>query len=257
MKAELDDKILAFWNERSRLGETAGTNDFVLSNIERDFLCEFIPAGSRVLDIGCGSGRTLVELGHRAQCTGVGIDYAEGMVRESQKAVVEAGLSDRIQIHHRRTPPITEEFGLFDVVYSQRCLINYTSTELQRAAVTSAAMVLKPGGMYVMLECSIDGTERTNVLRRRLGLEPLSPPWHNLFFREEEVAGWGTSLLGLERLMHMTSTYHFLSRVVNARLAADKGEEPQYDAAVNLMALALPRDIGEFGSSKAWIWRRS
>ena len=254
---KIDEKVLAFWNERAKLGEIAGSNDFPLAQIESDYLCEVVPHGARVLDLGCGSGRSMVALGTRNNCHGVGVDFAAGMVDAAQKALKTAGLDQRFSVHQHATPPAPTQFGAFDLVYSERCLINLGSTELQRDTVASIASALKPGGTYVMVECSIEGLERTNALRRGLGLPALSPPWHNLYMHEAEIATWGTPSLRLERLVHITSTYHFVSRVLNAKLAADRGEEPRYDAAVNMIAAQLPRDIGEFGPSKAWIWRRT
>lgn len=254
---DVEDKILDFWNERSTLGDTAGTNDFVLSDIERDFLCETIPRRSRILDVGCGSGVAIAQIAATNDCHGVGIDFSEGMVEQSRRRIAEAGLADRVEIHHCVTPPFPDRFGAFDIVYSQRCLINYTSPDQQRDAVRSAAPILKPGGAYIMIECSLEGGERTNAIRRDLGLEAIDPPWHNLFMHEDEVATWGTDRLRLEKLVHVSSTYHFLSRVVYARLAADKGEELRYDSDINLLARKLPRDIGAFGPVKAWIWRKT
>ena len=47
-------KILNFWNDRASLGELAGTNDFMLTRIEQDFIESIVPPNTRVLDIGCG-----------------------------------------------------------------------------------------------------------------------------------------------------------------------------------------------------------
>ena len=107
-----------------------------------------------------------------------------------------------------------------------------------------------------MIEATLDGLEATNKQRRALELEEIDPPWHNRFFDVGEVEGWSGADFRLERVEHISSTYHFLSRVVYARLAADKGEELRYDSEINLLAARLPRDIGNFGPVKAFIWRK-
>lgn len=249
-------KILDFWNDRAPLGPTAGTNDFILSGIERDFICEIIPPNSRVLDLGCGNATSLLQLVSRRNCQGVGVDFSPAMVTEAQSAVQQAGAADKLTIRQHRLPPVPTEFGKFDAVYSQRCLINLTAVEEQREAVQSVAGILKTGGAYIMIECSIEGGERTNAIRTHLGLERIEPPWHNLFMHEDEIASWGTSGLRLEKMIHISSTYHMLSRIVYAKLAADSGESLRYDSDINLLAAKLPRDIGEFGPVKAWIWHK-
>jgi hypothetical protein len=72
-----------------------------------------------------------------------------------------------------------------------------------------------------------------------------------------EVKSWSTPAFYLEKIIHVSSTYHFLSRVVNAKLASDSGETLNYDAAINLLAARLPQEIGEFGPVKACIWRKA
>jgi cyclopropane fatty-acyl-phospholipid synthase-like methyltransferase len=250
------DKILKFWNGRAELGTIAGTNDFILSRIERDFICESIAPNSRVLDLGCGNATSLLQLVRQHNCHGVGVDFSLAMVQESQSAVERAGYTDKLEIQQHTLPPVPTRFGRFDTVYSQRCLINLTSTDDQRYAVQSVAEILEPGGVYIMIECSIEGSERTNLIRTQIGLDRIEPPWHNLFMHEGEVATWGTRALRLEKMIHISSTYHMLSRVVYAKLAADKGEALHYDSDINLLAAKLPRDIGEFGPVKAWIWRK-
>ncbi|GMQ82801.1 MAG: hypothetical protein BMS9Abin05_2263 [Rhodothermia bacterium] len=252
----LENDILAFWDGRAQLGSIGGTNDFVLTMIEHDFLLATVPRGSRVLDIGCGNGASLVRLVKGNDCFGIGIDYSARMVEKADEALQEAGIEETAEVYQREIPPISSEWGTFDVAYSQRCLINLTSVEEQREAVLSVKDVLEPGGLYIMLECSLDGGERTNAVRRTLGLGTIDPPWHNIFLKEAEVASWSCEDFFIEDLLHISSTYHFLSRIVYAKLAADRGEELRYDSEINLLATKLPAMIGEFGPVKAWLWRR-
>ena len=58
------------------LGVTAGTNDFMLTKIEQNFIAGMVPSQSRVLDIGCGNGTSLIKLAQENGCIGVGLDYA-------------------------------------------------------------------------------------------------------------------------------------------------------------------------------------
>ncbi len=142
-------------------------------------------------------------------------------------------------------------------MFSQRCLINLTTVDAQKEAVLSVANVLEPGGTYVMIECFNEGSEMTNLLRQRFGLETMHAPWHNRFFNLHEVKSWSTPRFYVERVIHISSMYHFLSRVVDAVLARDSGETFQYDLEINLLARELPQEIGEFGPVKACIWRKA
>ena len=257
MSNQTDDTILKFWDERASLGDLAGTNDFVLTGIEQSFLVDNIQCGSRVLDIGCGNGSSLIKLISQKGCTGVGIDFSDEMVKLAKQASQSQGLGERVEWHQRGVPPVPNEWAQFDVAYSQRCLINLTHIEQQKEAVLSVGNTLKSGGIYIMMECFMEGAEETNLLRRRLGLQAMDAPWHNLFFHLHEVKSWSTPSFYVEKVIHVSSTYHLLSRVVNAKLAADSGEALRYDAAINLLAAQLPQDIGEYGPGKACIWRKA
>ena len=256
MKNEKNNDILKFWDERASLGDLAGTNDFVLTGIEQSFLVNTVERNSHVLDIGCGNGSSLIKLIQQKGCTGVGIDFSEEMVKLAKQASLSQALGDRVNWQQSNVPPVPKTLGQFDVIYSQRCLINLTNVEQQKEAVLSVQNSLKSGGTYIMLECFNEGAEETNVLRLRLGLEAMNAPWHNLFFDLHEVKSWSTSSFYVEKIIHISSTYHFLSRVINAKLAANSGSELHYDDPINILAAQLPQEIGDFGPVKACIWRK-
>ena len=60
---------------------------------EADFLFEELglPQGSRVLDVGCGTGRHAVELARRGYRV-TGVDLSDGMLHEAERAAREAGV---------------------------------------------------------------------------------------------------------------------------------------------------------------------
>lgn len=252
----MSDKILDFWDGRSTLGNRSGTEDFMLTKLEQTFIKSMVPKNSRVMDIGCGTSQTLIELAKNKNCSGVGIDFSSGMVNESIKNIESNGLSSKIKISQSSVPPIPEDFGLFDVVLTNRSLINLNNIKLQEEAVKGIKKIVKPGGMYLMIECSINGLEFTNSLRKILGIEPLTVPWHNVFFLEEDVKSWQTKDFRIKDFMHITSTYYFLSRVINAKLSKILSRQPNYDDTLNKISLLLPQQIGAFGSVKAWVWEK-
>ena len=66
---------------------------------EVDFLIEELKleAGSRILDIGCGTGRHSVELARRGYLM-TGVDMSSGMLAEAGKAALDAGV--RLELIH-------------------------------------------------------------------------------------------------------------------------------------------------------------
>jgi len=250
----MSETKLEFWNNRAGLKEIAGTNDFPLKGLELNLILARIPDQASVLDLGCGNGETLMKLAREKKCTGVGLDFSEQMIALARNTSEREGLAEvRFQI--ATLPDLPEDLGEFDYALTERCLINLDSEDRQRRAFLNIMSRVKPGGCYLMIESSIQGLERTNELRLLLGLENMDAPWHNLFLNESSVENWGTDEFILEEVVPFTSTYHFLSRVVYARLAADKNEELRYDSDINMLACRLPV-IGNFGPVRLWSWRR-
>ena len=248
-------KKLDFWNSRAELGEIAGTNDFPLKNLELKLIHEKVAAESFVLDVGCGNGDTLLSLASEVGCSGVGVDFSEKMVELANAGSRKAGYARRIRFLKGAIPGLPADLGEFDYALTERCLINLDSESAQHQAFREIMSHVKPGGYYLMVESSLQGLERTNELREMLNLERIDPPWHNVFFDESSVPQWATDEFSLEEVIPFSSTYHFLSRVVYARLAADKGETLRYDSEINMLACQLPV-IGNFGPARLWLWRR-
>ena|SRR3989442_7549560 len=244
-----------FWNNRAGLKEIAGTNDFPLKGLEINMILTRIPEGSSVLDVGCGNGQTMMRLAREKHCTGVGLDFSEKMIELARAGSENEGLDQSLRFQITTLPELPDHLEQFDCALTERCLINLGSEATQHQAFLRIMQQVKPGGRYLMIESSIQGLERTNELRRQLDLEPMEPPWHNVFLSELSVDNWATDEFILEEVVPFTSTYHFLSRVVYARLAADKNEELRYDSDINLLACRLPV-IGNFGPVRLWSWRR-
>jgi hypothetical protein len=107
-----------------------------------------------------------------------------------------------------------------------------------------------------MCENSKVGLNHLNTLRESARLEAIDPPWHNVYLEDDLVASLempGVKLLGVEPF---SATYYFISRIVNAWLAAKEGKQPTYDAPVNQLALELP-PFGDCAQGKLWIFERT
>ena len=246
---------LEFWNSRAALGEVAGTFDFPLKDLELRLVLDRVPSGASVLDVGCGNGETLMRLVLEKGCSGTGIDFSEKMIESARESTKAAGCADRVSFQLGAVPALPAGLGEFDYAISERCLINLDGETAQRQAFLAIMSHVKPGGRYLMIESSIQGLERTNKLRTGLNLERIDPPWHNVFIDENAVATWATEDFVLEEVVPFSSTYHFLSRVVYASLARDKGEELRYDSDINMLACKLPI-VGNFGPVRLWQWHR-
>ncbi len=104
-------------------------------------------SGLTVLDIGCGSGGTTVDLARRHGARHViGIDV-EGPVCEHARRRVEChDLTDRIEIRQVEPGPLPFEPHSFDVVFSKDAIVHIPDKE---ALAADVFRVLRPGGRFV------------------------------------------------------------------------------------------------------------
>ncbi len=250
----INEENRKFWDERAGLGDIAGTNDYLLKNLELALLRKKIPENANVLDLGCDNGQTLITLAREKSCRGVGIDFSAKMITLALENTEKSGLQDRLVFMEGTIEDIPTEFGLFDCVITERSLINLDSESRQYEVFLNIMAHVKNNGRYFMIESCLDGLERTNEMRVSLGLERIEPPWHNVFLREATVANWADDKYILEEVYPFSSTYYFLSRVVYAKIAEDRKEELRYDSDINLIACKLP-PIGNLGPVRLWQWR--
>lgn len=250
------DEIRRYWESRAGLGEQAGTQDLIPKHLEIEAILAHVRDGMRILEIGCGNGITAIEIARRFQADILGLDYTQGMV-EAARALGQStpGLRGAVRFDVGDLTTLSGHGECYDLIYTERVLINLKNAEEQMVAIGRIGGLLAAGGVYVMCENSQDGLDRINDLRVAAGLPAISPPWHNLYFRDGELEALSLSGLTLERVIPYSATYYFLSRVVNAWLAAKRGVQPAYDAEINQLALLLPA-FGDTAQGKLWLWRR-
>jgi len=249
------ETIRAWWNGRAALGPDAGTQDVLLRTLERDTLGRWLLPG-RALDVGCGNGDTARWLTEQYPGVAIdGFDFAPALIAVAQR---EGGQRVRFAEGDVTQDTLPQGFAPpYQTVYTQRCLINLPDWPTQRAAIQRLAGWVAPGGRLVLVESCLDGVAALNRCRGHVGLPAIVPPWHNRYLQHAEVASQRLAGMRFVDAEDFSSTYYFLSRVVNAALAAQAGQEPDYEAPVNHLALRLPPWTAPgYGQTRAWVWAR-
>lgn len=247
--------VLEHWNERATLGQFAGTWDWPLVALERRVIRRHVRPGMRVLDIGCGVGETLARLPHNV--ARVGVDFSPAMLAMARRRAPEQRF-EVLDLLDEDWPAL----GQFDLVYTQRCLINLPDWAAQAKAIRRILFTLvKRGGSYLALEHSQTGLDRLNVWRQRVGLTPIGPGveqerWHNRYLVDAEVRvllDWHAGSQLVDEAVDFSSTYYGASRVLNGWWAQRRGGIPSYGAWINRLALHLPV-FGKVGQARYWRW---
>lgn len=247
--------IQQYWESQAALDQEAGSRDIIAKALEIEAIAKYVKDGMQILEVGCGNGITAIELCKRYGVTILGLDYAEKMVQAAQAKAAGATVKGRVSFMVGDAGTVSELTDQYDLIYTERVLINLKDWTTQQKAIMDITAKLKSGGVYVMCENSVTGLEKINEYREMVGLPAINHPWHNIYFKDDDLRDLKIPGVRLETVDCYSATYYFLSRVVNAYLAHSEGKEPVYDAVVNKLALKLP-SFGDLAQGKIWLWRK-
>lgn len=201
------------------------------------------PEQARILDVGCGNGHLLAALWeHLAGATLHGIEFVPELVelansRNLPGMKVEAG-------DMRQAFPEAS----YDIIITERSVVNLLEWDWQKAAFTHIADALKPGGHYIMVESFQEPWQEMNRARSECGLTEVPISAHNRYLKYPCLDTLGD--LGLRKLKgvedtHALSSHFFLSRVFQ-HLFTEQSGRPASERVWQFFAEALPTNIGQY-----------
>jgi SAM-dependent methyltransferase len=240
-----------------------------------------------VLEVGCGNGANGFALAEREpDLLYLGLDYSPTMVENALAVQHRRTAEGRTELAARLafgvadaralTTPLTIDTSAphgagaavaarlpaasVDVVFTDRMLINLASPEEQLVVMRRIARLVRPGGLFLMIENSAQSYATLNRLRSHFRLPPREPASYNVFIDEEKVIDQFTDL----KLVSVDnfSALHDLALYVLEPALGDgtvKYDSP-LTTAVTDAVLALSevgcQTFGAFGQNRLWVWRR-
>ena len=174
------EQALAYWNDDN----VESMYDKHLLNAEIALLKQRMPEGARILDAGCGEGEGTLAWSSIPGVFVHAVDFSETRLRKARERLRGSTNVTFAQVDFLGTVDLDVDF---DVVVSQRFLINLTEWTLQQRVLLELASRLKPGGRLLMLEGSRQGADSLNEFRAAMGLEPIPIKWHNRFFEDDAL----------------------------------------------------------------------
>lgn len=263
----MSEKVRQYWEERAKENfqkTSATTNDVFLRELEIATLISTIQStnprkGSRILDIGCGDGYSTIHVARQfPDLVFLGLDYADTMVESARNNLKAAGISEtQAQFQEGDVTRLADSIGGqgFDIIMTDRCLINLESAEEQYQAIASIARHVLPGGIFIAIENFMGGQNTMNEARKKMGLAEIPVRWHNLFFHEDEFLRNTKSLFRSVELLDFSSSYYFATRVIYSKMCEMRGESPDYQHDIHRLAIDLP-SFGSFSPIKLAILRK-
>jgi ubiquinone/menaquinone biosynthesis C-methylase UbiE len=197
-----------------------------------------------IVDIGCGDGCTLEKLSEKYNCNFFGIDITKELLDIAEKRGTNCAFFEG------DATSLKFDDDFFDIVLTQRCLINLSSWSDQKKALNEIYRVLKPNGYYLMIEGFTDGLINNNKARMECGLPEIKAASFNrlidkkLFFK---AVGGKFSVTG--ESYNFLSSHYFISRVLHGLVT--KGEQIKNTEFVKFFSFLPP--IGNYSPLQAFI----
>jgi SAM-dependent methyltransferase len=126
----------------------------VAGRLIRGWLGTFVPRTARVLDYGCGYGRSLAELASLGYSDMVGMDYSPAMVERGRRTF--PGLDLRVV----RALPTAEADASFDAVLLLAVLTFMPDGRDQDAVMDEVRRLLRPGGTLYISDMPLQTNDR-------------------------------------------------------------------------------------------------
>jgi ubiquinone/menaquinone biosynthesis C-methylase UbiE len=206
MSSDFTAAVRAYWEDPS----TVSIIDKNLHQIEIDTVCRHLLPTDSMADIGCGDGEATVQYAAKvARC--VGMERSEHLRAKAEKAAKERGAAN-LSIRSGDILDTSLPAACFDVILTQRVLINLASWEEQMQGILNVHRMLKPGGRYIMIENTSDAFLALNNVRVELGMAPIPQHWHNRFFDYHELIDFFRGKFQLLRHYDF-GLYYLLTRV--------------------------------------------
>ncbi len=257
------EQIRDFWTKQANLHGTApqaSWSDVSVIHMEIRNILEYIEDGDAVIDIGCANGYSTIQFASQRKVRIKGVDYITEMIEQAKKSMLD--FKDRVQgeitfdvddVMHLNQPS-----NAYDKVILIRVIINLSSWENQLIALKNCARVVKPGGMLLLSEATLQGWNNLNKFRQEWGLEEIRMPSFNNYLDQEKVIESLSPVLKLVEVKNFASTYFIATRIL----------KPLINQAFNNRVNVADPDMewnrfwsmapawGDYGTQKLFIFRK-
>ena len=257
------EEIRDFWRRQAvehGQSPSASWSDHRVIEMEIRELVRRLEDGDKVLDVGCANGYSTIQLASQKAITIRGLDYLPEMIEQARASMqsLPSSMPGKVDFDVGSVMAISEPSDTYDKVIVIRVVINLGEWSNQLRALRECARVLKPGGVLLLSEATIQGWSNLNDLRREWGLPDIPMPGFNNYLDERKVIDLMAAELELVELVNFASTYFVGTRLLKPLLAQALGgkvDPANPNAEWNRWFSVLPA-WGDYGTQKLFVFRK-
>lgn len=257
------EEIRMYWAEQvTKHGQSpsASWSDQMVIELEIREILKHLNDGDRVLDVGCANGYSTVQFASQKLIHIRGVDYIPEMIEQARSRL--RGITDKllgtVEFVEGDVTKLDEPANEYDKVISIRVIINLGEWSRQLKGLTECARVLKPNGMLLLSEATIQGWEKLNRFRREWRLPDIPMPAFNNYVDRDRVIEVLSKDLRLIKVVNFASTYYVATRVLKPLLIQALGaaiDVADPNMHWNRWFAQLPT-WGDYGTQELFIFRK-
>lgn len=221
-------EIEQFWQSTDSKDHTS--RDPYLGALEQEYIMGRLEGRPNILEIGCGDGiHTVHYAGKATRYTAV--DISEFLIHEA-RIYADKVWGHNIEFLVGNVLDLTELVGnrSYDVVISQRCLINLPTWELQKKALDQIRSCLRNKGLFLLSEGFSEPLVELNNERIQNQLDPIEiVPFNKFLEKETFEKAMSTNFKTLETRDY--GLYLYLSRLIHPLIVHPR--EPEHGSSIN------------------------
>lgn len=262
MMAEISHmKVRDFWERQAKAYGTDGHATTWAASIKRleiDALRRAIErvglsSSASILEVGCGNGQNIAALSEFfPRYSWTGVDYVPAMVSAAEKNAPKATFLCGDVLHLDRVPSLRDRY---DVVFTDRLLINLSSVDQQKSAIDNLA---GRGEALILIENSRQTKDAQNDLREIMGLPRRRDAEFNLFLDDEQIVPHLRRRFETVEIEDFGSLHDILLYVLLPAALGDTGhyDYPLMEAVADLCS-KHPIPAGSFGQNRLYLCRNN
>jgi ubiquinone/menaquinone biosynthesis C-methylase UbiE len=257
------DEIRKFWTNQARLhGKSyiASWSDQSAIDLEIVTILNWLADGDKVLDVGCANGFSTLEFAANKNIEIKGLDYIPEMIQNAKNNLADlAGkLKGRASFDTGDITHLTEPENSFDKVVAVRVVINLFNWDTQKKGLRELIRMVKPGGLLLLSEATLQGWQNLNHFRNEWGLDDIPMPPFNHYLDEDLVIETMLPEMELIKLDNFSSSYFVGTRIIKVLLSQASGgkvnpNNPDMDW--NKWFSLLP-SVGDYGTQKLFVFKK-
>lgn len=211
------EQIRDFWTQQALEHEqspVASWSDQMAIEMEVREILKRLVDGDRILDVGCANGYSTVQFASQKRVNIRGLDFIPEMIEQARLRL--NGLSNKllgtVEFDVGDITALNEPSDRYDKVVVIRVIINLREWNHQLKGLRECVRVLKPGGMLLLSEATLQGWQQLNTFRQEWEMPEIPMPPFNQYIDQDKVIQAISPHLRLDEIVNFSSTYYIGTR---------------------------------------------